>query len=147
MPAATGRPAPYPDLAPCRRNSRLEVLHVLPLDSSGKHILAGFDIQQGQTAKGMVRAELSAFSLRGVLDLFALTRKHGHRWYRQSDVGSLWSFCPQGLHGICRCCAAGRNKTGNQCSDAEKNGNRNECQPIRSPHAIEHATQIAGKRK
>ena len=59
---------------------------------------------------------------------------------RKSDVGLPWSFCPQGLHGICRCCAAGRNKTGNQCSDAEKNGNYNECQPIRSPHAIKHST-------
>ena len=58
---------------------------------------------------------------------------------RKSDVGSLWSFCPQGLHGICRCCAAGRNKTGNQCSEAEKKGNYNECQPIRSPHAVEHS--------
>src|SRR5690348_4525785 len=48
----------------------------------------------------------------------------------------LESFCPQGLHGIYRCCSAGRNKTSNQCSDAEKNGNHNECQPIRSPDAI-----------
>ena len=54
-------------------------------------------------------------------------------------VGLPWSFCPQGLHGIYRCCAAGRNKTGNQCNDAEQNGNYNECQPIRSPHAIEHS--------
>lgn len=65
----------------------------------------------------------------------------------EEDVGLPWSFCPQGLDGNYRCCAAGRNQTGNQCSDAENNGNHSECQPIRSSHPIEHATQIAGERK
>jgi hypothetical protein len=105
---------------------------------------AGFTVGLAHNATDAL--EMAAANMRDILtrdcptsvNLFCLLRNQ-NKAIKNVEY-SLWSFCPQGLHGIYRCCAAGRNKTGNQCNDAEQNGNDNECQPIRSPHAIEHST-------